>query len=257
MRHSASITIKIFAFVSLTALLLSCTDKAQKVVDAAIETHGGAAFNSFFLQFDFRDRHYTAARDGGIFSYTREFTDTTGLIRDVLSNEGFTRYRNNTVLEIPEERKQAFTRSVNSVMYFALLPFGLNDQAVNKEWVEETTIGGESYQVIRVTFDQTGGGEDHEDIFLYWFHSEKNTMDYFAYSYNTEGGGIRFREAINPRKVGGILMQDYINYKPEDETIPIDSLKGMFIAGRLQKLSEIRLENLAVTEFDPQALKAK
>lgn len=227
-----------------------CQEKSQTIVDKAIEAHGGASFQSFYLQFDFRDRHYTAARDGGIFEYSREFTDSTGNIKDVLSNDGLTRYRNGSAVLIPEERRQAFTRSVNSVIYFMLLPFGLNDDAVNKKWVEETTIRGEPYQVIRVTFDQKGGGEDHEDVFLYWFHTEKNTMDYFAYSYATDGGGLRFREAINPRNKGGLLLQDYINYKPADETIPIDSLKSMFNAGTLEKLSEIRLENLLVREHD-------
>jgi hypothetical protein len=234
----------------MAGLFSGCSDKAQDVVDKAIDTHGGKAFESFFLEFDFRDRHYTAARDGGFFEYTREFTDTTGRIKDVLSNDGFVRYRNDAPVEISDERKAAFTRSVNSVIYFMLLPFQLNDDAVNKKWLGETTIRGESYQVIQVTFDKAGGGEDHEDVFRYWFHSEKNTMDYFAYSYKTEGGGIRFREAINPRRVGGILIQDYINFRPEDESLPIDSLEPMFLAGRLRKLSEIRLENVRVKSFD-------
>lgn len=249
MRHRSRITFTVVC-LGMAGLFSGCADKAQDIVDRAIDTHGGKAFDSFFLEFDFRDRHYTAARDGGLFAYTREFTDTTGKIKDVLSNDGFVRYRNDVMLQIPQERKNAFTRSVNSVIYFMLLPFGLNDDAVNKKWVEETTIRGEPYQVIQVTFDQAGGGEDHEDVFLYWFHSEKYTMDYFAYSYKTDGGGIRFREATNPRRVGGILIQDYINYKPEDESIPVDSLKPMFIEGRLQKLSEIRLENVNVKSFD-------
>lgn len=74
-------------------------------------------------------------------------------------------------------------------------------------------------------------------------------MDYFAYLYKTEEGGLRFREAINPRKKGGILLQDYINYKPADENTPLDSLKAMFVSGRLQKLSEIRMENASVTAY--------
>jgi hypothetical protein len=247
MMQSISIPFKLVMLFAAT-LLCSCKSKPQRIVDAAIEAHGGAAFHAFFLEFDFRDRHYTATRDGGIFSYTREFSDSTGRIKDVLNNDGLTRYRNEKKIDIPEERRQAFTRSVNSVIYFMLLPFGLNDDPVNKEWVEETSIKGEPYQVIRVTFDQQGGGEDHEDVFLYWFHSEKNTMDYFAYSYKTDGGGLRFREAINPRKMGGLLLQDYVNYKPQDETIPLDSLKDMFVSGKLQKLSEINLENLKVEQ---------
>lgn len=220
------------------------SDRASQIVDSAIEAHGGSAYDAFQLAFDFRDRHYTATRKDGQFTYTREFTDSTGSIKDVLNNDGFTRYRDNQPVALSEERKGAFTRSVNSVIYFALLPYGLNDDPVNKEFVKETTINGEPYHVIRVTFDVHEGG--HQDVYLYWFHRDKHTMDYFAYTYETDGGGIRFRKAVNARREGGILWQDYINYRPEDETVPIDSLEAMFISGKLRKLSEIKMENIVV-----------
>jgi hypothetical protein len=243
-------SLRSLVFLGMISMFTACKeDNAQQAVDDAINAHGGAEFESFMLEFDFRNRHYTAARNNGAFSYSREFADSTGQIKDVLNNAGFTRYRNGSAIDIPEERKQAFTRSVNSVIYFALLPFGLNDPAVNKQWVEETIIRGEPYQVVRVTFDKTGGGEDHEDVFLYWFHKQRKTMDYFAYLYKTEEGGLRFRQAINPRKKGGILLQDYINYKPADESIPLDSLKPMFLSGRLQKLSEIKMEHASVRGY--------
>jgi hypothetical protein len=242
--------LKMLLSLGLILSLLSCEqDPGKRIVDRAIETHGGAAYESFTLAFDFRNRHYTATRDGGIFTYTREFTDSTGNIKDVLNNEGFTRYRDNSVVDIPDKRKKAFTSSVNSVIYFALLPFGLNDQAVNKEWVRETQIGGRGYDVVRVTFDPTGGGSDHQDVYLYWFDQQTHTMDYLAYTYETEGGGLRFRKAVNPRVIGGIRLQDYINYKPEDETVHIDSLESMFVARELKILSEIKLENAVVTDI--------
>lgn len=235
----------LFLFIAIFAAAAGCnSNPAQQIVDRAIETHGGSAYDAFQLAFDFRDRHYTASRKDGRFVYTREFTDTTGRIKDVLDNEGFTRFRNDKPVELSDEREGAFSRSVNSVIYFSLLPYGLNDDPVNKELVKETTIDGEPYDVIRVTFDVHDGG--HQDIYFYWFHRDKHTMDYFAYSYETDGGGIRFRKAVNPRKEGGILWQDYINYRPEDETVPIDSLEGMFVSGKLRKLSEIRMENIVV-----------
>ena len=235
----------------IAALIFSsCEDrKAQRIVDAAIEAHGGNNYRSFHLEFDFRDRHYTAARDGGIYAYTREFRDSTGDIRDVLNNEGFTRYRNGSAVSLPAEREAAFTRSVNSVIYFALLPFGLNDKAVNKEWLEETLVEGKPYDVVRVTFDPMGGGEDHQDIFLYWIHQEAHTMDYLAYAYETDGGGLRFRKAVNPREVRGIRFQDYLNYKPADETVALESLQKRFTSDSLELLSEVRLRNVQVTDY--------
>ena len=241
----------------LAAILFSCGDnKPQNIVDNAIEVHGGQAYRSFHLEFDFRNRHYTASRDGGVFTYTREFTDSTRVIKDVLNNDGLTRFRNGSQIDITDERKHAFTESVNSVVYFALLPFGLNDDAVNKQWVKEAVIHDQPYDVVRVTFDQHGGGEDHSDIFIYWFHRDKHTMDYFAYKYETDGGGLRFRQAFNPRRIGGILWQDYVNYKPSDESIPLEDLESMFISGSLEKLSEVKMENVKVSDYRDDLLPA-
>jgi hypothetical protein len=245
-RYTSHAPYKVF-YLLLCLLLYSCDEKkAQGIVDNAIQKHGGAAYQSLELEFDFRNRHYTASRKDGVFTYTREFTDSTGRIKDVLNNRGLARYRNDSIIEISDQRRKAFSNSVNSVIYFALLPFGLNDDAANKQWIEETTIKGEPYDVVRITFDQRGGGEDHQDIFLYWIHQQKNTMDYLAYSYQTNGGGLRFREAVNPREVGGILFQDYVNYQPEDETVPLEKLQSLFVSGALKKLSEIKLENIRV-----------
>lgn len=235
----------IFFFITIAAAAAGCTgNPAQKIVSRAIETHGGSAYDAFELAFDFRDRHYTASRNHGRFVYTRAFTDSTGQIKDALDNHGFTRFRNDQPVALSDERAGAFTRSVNAVIYFTLLPYGLNDDPVIKEFVKETMIDGEPYDVIRVTFEAHEGG--HQDIYLYWFHRDKHTMDYFAYSYETDGGGIRFRKAVNPRKEGDILWQDYINYRPEDATVPIDSLESMYVSGRLRKLSEIKMENIRV-----------
>lgn len=237
----------IFFFIAIAAAASGCSgNPAQEIVSRAIETHGGSAYDHFELAFDFRGRHYTASRKNGRFVYTRAFTDSTGRIKDVLDNDGFTRFRNDQPVALSDERTGAFTRSVNAVIYFTLLPYGLNDDPVIKEFVKETTIEGEPYDVIRVTFEAHAGG--HQDTYLYWFHRDKHTMDYFGYSYETDGGGIRFRKAVNPRQVGDIIWQDYINYRPDDETVSIDSLEAMYVAGKLRRLSEIRMENIRVTQ---------
>ena len=228
--------------------LWSCSSApdAQVIIDKAIAAHGGASFEAVHIEFDFRDRHYTYHRLGGLYTYTREFSDSTGQVKDILNNEGFVRLVNGDTATLSEERRRAFTNSVNSVLYFAVLPYGLNDAAVRKEYVKETTIKGVPYHLIGIRFAQEGGGEDFEDQFFYWINAETYTMDYLAYSYQTEGGGLRFREAINPREMAGIRFQDYLNYKPQAKNIPLDSLQPLYESGKLELLSEIQLQNLEV-----------
>lgn len=230
-------------------LLAGCSQEtAQDVVDKCIHAHGGDSYATFQAEFDFRDKHYTIKRKEGEYVYTRSFTDSTGRYYDELTNQGFKRLRNDTLVTLSDERTKAFTNSVNSVIYFALLPFGLNDPAVIKTMIGKTTLDGELYHLIEISFKQEGGGTDFEDKFLYWIHTSSYTMDYMAYSYQTNGGGLRFRKAYNPQVVGGIRFQDYINYKPKDEkNTTLQDLEQLYTKAELEELSRIEVKNLIVT----------
>lgn len=219
--------------------------KAQAVVDSAILVHGGENYTRLNVEFDFRDIHYTARRDEGKFTYTRAFRDSlNNEVLDVLSNEDFYREVNGERVDLPEEREQAYSSSVNSVIYFALLPFGLNDPAVNKEYLGEVRVNEEPYHKIKVTFDEEGGGEDFEDVFIYWIHKETYNMDYLAYSFHVNGGGMRFRDGYNAREVQGVRFSDYVNYEPESTDIPLEKLDSLFENNKLVEVSKINLENI-------------
>ncbi len=236
-----------FVILTISIQLTSCNvDKSQEIIDDAIKAHGGARFEKAFIEFDFRGRHYTSRREKGLFTYTREFKDSTGHVKDVLNNDGFHREINGGLAKISGERASAYTNSVNSVLYFALLPYGLNDPSVNKVYVKESELKGKKYHVIRITFKKEGGGKDHDDVFLYWINQETDQLDYFAYSYLTDGGGVRFREAINPREINGIHFQDYINYEPKNGNEALDEMEILFESNDLDTLSIITHENITV-----------
>ena len=236
----------------LSITLTSCSSKteAEKIVDLAIEAHGGNKYPNSLIEFDFRNIHYTIYKSENSFEYIREFEDSTGMVKDVLNNEGFTRTVNSVKIDtLTEERIGAFSRSVNSVAYFAFLPYGLNDPAVIKTYLGKTELNGESYHLIKVTFQKEGGGEDFDDQFLYWIGEEDYLMDYLAYSYHTDGGGVRMREVSNAVEKGGIRFQNYLNLKPEDINTPVDSMQVLYEKGKLELLSEINLENIQVREL--------
>lgn len=237
------------SLILIGIIAFSCDQRteAEKIVDAAIEAHGGKAFENSKIDFDFRNIHYTIYKTPSSFEYIREFSDSTGTVKDVLNNSGFVRTVNGTKIDtLTEERIGAFSRSVNSVAYFAFLPYGLNDAAAIKTYLGEATIDGEKYHQIKVTFQAEGGGEHFEDEFIYWFGQEDYLMDYMAYSYHTDGGGIRMREVIGVEEVGGIRFQNYLNLKPEDKNTPVEKMQELYISGKLEKLSEIILENIKV-----------
>ena len=220
---------------------------AQRIVDDAILAHGADKVSGSRIEFDFRDRHYVSERKGGLFRYERIFTDSSGSrVYDVLSNDGFRREVDGERVEVTEERSKAYSNSVNSVLYFALLPYYLNDPAVQKAYLGESRIKGEPYHKVKITFRQEGGGKDFEDVFIYWFHRDRKTMDFFAYNYQTDGGGARFREAYNIREVNGIRFADFINYKPRTETMAVESFDRLYETGGMEELSRIETKDPGV-----------
>ncbi len=223
---------------------------ANEIVNKAIKTHGGELFTSSKISFDFRDKHYSVKRQNGLFEFTREFTDTNGnKIKDILSNNSFVRLIDNKEADITDEMKNVLSSSVNSVVYFALLPYGLNDKAVNKVLLGEVKVEGKYYYKIKVTFSQNGGGEDFDDVFIYWINKENYSMDFLAYLYHVNGGGTRFRKAVNKRKVNGIIFSDYLNYGSEKLNYDINNYDKDFEKGKLKLISEINLKNISVEKL--------
>ena len=239
-----------FALVSVFFVGCEPKDEAQSIVDRAIKYHGGDAYNTFEMEFDFRNMHYIVQRDGGTYHYERIQKDSTGAeIRDILTNSETYRTINGERQNLPDSTMNKYKNSVNSVAYFLLLPQPLRDPAVNKEYLGEVTLRGRTYDKVKVYFDQDGGGKDHEDVFVYWFDKEDGSVDYLAYLYHTDDTGMRFREAYNPQRVGGILVQDYINFAPKDSTLAVTEenllrLDDLYQKNELKEFS--RIENKAV-----------
>lgn len=234
--------------ITSSLLFLACSNKqndVQNIVDQAIKYSNLIALENAEASFVFRDKNYNYSMSNGKFVYTRTQIDSLGqTIVDSLSNQGITRMINNDPIELTEKQQKSYSSSINSVIYFAFLPFRLNDEAVIKEYVGLKEIRGASYHKIKVSFKQAGGGTDHEDIFYYWFDAIDFSLDYLAYSYATDEGGIRFREAFNSRLVNGMLVQDYKNYKPINEDAELATIDDAFMNDELILLSEIVLENM-------------
>lgn len=242
---------RIVFFFLVVIFISGCKNNSERsladiVINKSIEVSGGDKFKNSTIDFDFRDRHYKAIRDNGLFQYEREFQDLLGVIKDVLTNSGYQRFLNNEPFAPHDSMAVKYVRSVNSVHYFSVLPFGLNDDAVNKTYLDSLTIKGRKYHKIKVDFDKDGGGEDHEDIFVYYVDAETYKVDYLSYIYFVDGGGIRFREAYNERYVNGLRFVDYNNYKSENKNVDLYTLDSLFQLSELKLLSKVELENITV-----------
>lgn len=256
-KHKFSSLVILTIFLSCILLLFTCkdsepTDKAQSIVDAAIKAHGSKIFDRSTIQFKFRDRNYKSSRQDGKYIYSR-FWDSLGtVIHDELSNNGFIRHVGQTMINLDSKKIESFTSSVNAVFYFFALPFNLNDPAVIKEYLGEVTLMDKKYDKIKVSFKQNEADRlIHDDTYVYWFNKDDHMLDFLAYDYTEpDEKGQRFRQAINRRNVNGLIVQDYINFKPKNDSIPIlvTNLDEAWAGNQLKELSKIINELVKVTK---------
>lgn len=217
--------------------------KAQEILNEAIAAHGGELYRTAHYSFVFRGNTYQFKNEGSNYEYTKVTVKGDSTITDVLTNGDFKRMVNGIKMTLEDEAIAKGTGAINSVIYFATLPYKLNDEAVNVSYLDTVRIKNKNYDVLEITFNQEGGGEDHDDQYFYWVNKETKKIDYLAYNYKVNKGGVRFRSAYNKRVVDGITFQDYVNYKAEVGT-PLKNLPALYEANELEELSKIETENV-------------
>ncbi|TXB62316.1 DUF6503 family protein [Phaeodactylibacter luteus] len=222
--------------------------RAKTIIDQAVSKAGLSGFNSTAVSFRFRDKEYRYQRNAGKFRYERWWQDTVSgeRIRDILTNTGLTRLINDEEVDLPDKKRKAYSNSVNSVIYFAFMPWALTDPAVIPVYEGRENIKGEVLDRVRVGFEEENGGSDNKDEFLYWFSPENRQLKYLAYSH--PGGAMpRFRVAYNERTVDGFTVRDYHNFTTADKSArTIDKLSQDYQEGKLVLLSEINLEGVQI-----------
>ena len=240
-----------FTLLSFAAfILVSCSDNglsAEEIIQKSIIAHGSILAENAQLEFNFRGIDYSVNRFSGEFEYQRRFTKNGQPLVDRLNNDGFSRRINDSIVVLPDSLSSRYSASLNSVIYFAQLPYGLDGDAVILENLGMDTINEENYHQIKVTFKENGGGEDHEDVFLYWIDAQDYMVDFLAYSYCEDDCGFRFRESRNRRNLKGIIVQDYKNYRSTKQDVILENLDDTFEAGELILMSEIKTEFPEVT----------
>lgn len=237
-------------FLTLIVILItSCAkqETAETILKKSVHAHGGELYKNSIITYEFRDKNYKLTMDGWKFSYERSFTDSSGTsIIEGMNNDGAYKFIDREKQILSEEDAARLKYSINAARYFNVLPLQLVNKAVVPKLLGEATIDDKYYYELEITFRQDGGGEDYQDRYILWIEKEDHLLEYFAYYYHVNGGGSRFREMVNTRKAGGLILSDQINYTSENIDKNIEDYKERFNSGDIKKISEIKLENLEV-----------
>ncbi len=248
----------IAAILVVTAGFLTVSDvaaaekvKRLPIVDRAIAYHGGDRYTSSETTLDSCSKsgcsRVRARLDDGRFDLEVEGSTRAGTLRVRADNDSTLAWLDGRPLTL--DREQAVRRRdwLMQRVYFAFLPFRLNDPSVWKEDLGLETWGDRTLHRVRISFTP-GSSTDADDAYTYWFDAQTAQVVRFAYEYDGAPGGIRFRRTFNPRRIGGILFFDQENYGAEGSDLSVDMITPEF-AETLPLVSTVRFENIRVGEL--------
>lgn len=247
--------LKRFNFVILLVISIvviqACSPDPSDIVNEAIKSSGWDKFKNNDIEFDFRGIHYKIFHNNGNYVYEKIFLDTAqGIIREGMTNDSTYKELNGLSILLDENETARIRNTINQVVYFNLLPYKLNDNAVVKNYIGEAIINDKEYHKIKVTFSEAGGGDNYDDWYVYWFEKNTKAMDYFAYYYTINGeNSERFRAVKKVHNINGFTFYDWENFTSDEIGEQIENFDNFYIDGKVKKVSDIELNNIEVKEI--------
>jgi hypothetical protein len=221
--------------------------KVLPIVDAAIEQHGGSVFEASKTRFDVCSKSgcstVSVTMNRGLFEY-----DVTAMVRGVerrvrSTNDQVEVWVDGERVEVAEA--QRYRNWAMQRVYFNFLPYRLNDPSAYKEDLGVELFEGRELHKVKVSFEP-GSSTDASDEFLYWFDPESARMEFFAYSYESGEGGLRFRRLFNHRRVGGLVFYDQENWGVEGKGLSVDLVTPEYVATAMRHISTVEMRNISV-----------
>ena len=220
-----------------------------EMVARSIEHHGGEIYRHSEASLELCSGsgcyRMTVRTDGGLYRHevAGPYRGHTRTVR--ADNDSVTASRNGEPLIVTGEARQALRDWATARIYFAFLPYRLNDPAVIQEDLGIEEWEGRRLHKVKVTFE-AGSSTDAEDEYLYWFDPETARLEQLAYSFQGRPGGLRFRRLEGYRRIGGILFFDQVNLGVEGDDLSVDQIDPAFVRERMREVSRVKLREITV-----------
>lgn len=238
-----AITISLLASagVGSGALEAQANERLPEIVERAIAFHGGESYTDFAVELQLCSRSgcfdLSVQEQNGAYDYTAAGASRDGHLKVRVTNDSVERWLDGEPRAVSAEDEQRWRDWVSSKLYFCFLPYRLADPSVYFQDLGLEKWNGRQLHKVKVTF-APASSTDASDEYLYWFDPETARLEQFAYSFEGNPGGLRFRQGHNYRRAGELLFFDQHNLGVEGEGLRVDDLTPEMVAD-MRTVSEV------------------
>ncbi len=217
------------------------SQQLPEIVERSIAFHGGESYADFQAELQLCSRSgcfdLQVREQGGVYDYTAAGASSGGHLKVRVTNDSVERWLDGESQAVDTEDEQRWRDWVSSKLYFCFLPYRLADPSVYFQDLSLEDWNGRQLHKVKVTFAPESS-TDASDEYLYWFDPESARLEQFAYSFEGNPGGLRFRQGHNYRRAGELLFFDQHNLGVEGDQLHVDDLTPEMVAD-MRTVSEV------------------
>jgi hypothetical protein len=227
----------------------AAAQESLEIVTRAIEHHGGETYNASDSELTLCSGsgcyRISVVMNDGMYRYRVSGPVSAGHREVETSNDAVSHWHDGVVQQVTALDEQRLRDWAMARVYFVFLPYRLNDPSVIQRDLGLETWEGRRLHKVKVTFPP-GSSTDAQDEFIYWFDPTTARLEQFAYSFEGDPDGIRFRRLSNHRRIGGILFFDQENLGVEGDEYSVDQITPTFVEQSMREISIVTLEDVRV-----------
>jgi hypothetical protein len=251
-------TLYITSIISLVLLTVSCKQKnsletnkpieitSKELLQKAMDAHGGEqAFKSSSIDFKIEQTAFNLQYDENGRADFKQIRQLNSETHELSYKYGLIQYTiNDSVQPDDAYSKRMAEISLFGFLYTFSIPFNLttNDVIISKQ--PNVTIRQKEYYTLDVQYTKIP--DLPEDRFLLYINVDSYEIEYVALEHDLSGSKPQFRRMTNPKKIEGLLFQDYILFHRNDTITPLEKFYTKYNQSDLKGVRTIQFDSISV-----------
>lgn len=231
-------------------LNISSNTRGKEIINTLEVETGGENRETAAIIYTYKDQNYRIERNCGWFEFKQDLSESDSNEVLKMDNLELIQFINDRPRrDLADSTKLRLSKNLKEKLFFLELPFGLNSPTVQKEFLKNVEIKGDSLAELKIEFIEDNYDQAYLVEAIFWVDEKTEEIAYLAVKFGAEG--VKFLKPLNRRMIKEIRFTDYEVYRPKkNKNYALDELAEAFEKEKLEKVGNMEYHNIQVSLSD-------